>query len=379
MKQHYFDYAASTPMDTDVLAAMQPYLTTQFYNPSAEYLAAKEVRQALEHARTTVSRVLGTRPSEVYFTAGGTEANNMALQGIMRQYPDANVVVSAIEHSSVLEPAKLFDAQIAPVSSKGIIDLAALEKRIDEKTVLVSIMYANNEIGTVQPIRKIANFLQFVREERRKKGNKLPLFLHTDACQAANYLDLHVSRLGVDLMTLNGSKIYGPKQSGALYVRAGIVLQPLVLGGGQEHGLRSGTENVAGAVGFAAALQKTEKVKRDESDRLKQLRDNLISQLWVLTPNIKINGHEKLRLPNNIHILIPDCDNERLVMELDERGIICAAGSACSASSEEPSHVLKAIGLSDKDAQSSIRITMGRGTTLKDTQTLAEVLTEVLQ
>ena len=379
MKQHYFDYAASTPMDTDVLAAMQPYLTTQFYNPSAEYLAAKEVRQALEHARTTVSRVLGTRPSEVYFTAGGTEANNMALQGIMRQYPDANVVVSAIEHSSVLEPAKLFDAQIAPVSSKGIIDLAALEKRIDEKTVLVSIMYANNEIGTVQPIRKIANFLQFVREERRKKGNKLPLFLHTDACQAANYLDLHVSRLGVDLMTLNGSKIYGPKQSGALYVRAGIVLQPLVLGGGQEHGLRSGTENVAGAVGFAAELQKTEKVKRDESDRLKQLRDNLISQLWVLTPNIKINGHEKLRLPNNIHILIPDCDNERLVMELDERGIICAAGSACSASSEEPSHVLKAIGLSDKDAQSSIRITMGRGTTLKDTQTLAEVLTEVLQ
>jgi cysteine desulfurase len=379
MKQHYFDYAASTPMDTDVLAAMQPYLTTQFYNPSAEYLAAKEVRQALEHARTTVSRVLGTRPSEVYFTAGGTEANNMALQGIMRQYPDANVVVSAIEHSSVLEPAKLFDAQIAPVSSKGIIDLAALEKRIDEKTVLVSIMYANNEIGTVQPIRKIANFLQFVREERRKKGNKLPLFLHTDACQAANYLDLHVSRLGVDLMTLNGSKIYGPKQSGALYVRAGIVLQPLVLGGGQEHGLRSGTENVAGAVGFAAALQKTEKVKRDESDRLKQLRDNLISQLWVLTPNIKINGHEKLRLPNNIHVLIPDCDNERLVMELDERGIICAAGSACSASSEEPSHVLKAIGLSDKDAQSSIRITMGRGTTLKDTKTLAEVLTEVLQ
>lgn len=374
----YLDYAAATPLDERVLAAMQPYFSDKFYNPSATYLAAKDVANDLKAARATVAAVLGARPSEVIFTAGGTEANNLAIHGIMRQYPEANVLCSAIEHESVIAPAERYDHRLAAVDARGIIDLEKLAILIDDRTVLMSIMYANNEIGTVQPIRELAQLIEQVRKQRRQAGNTLPLLLHTDAAQAANYLDLHVARLGVDLMTLNGGKIYGPKQSGVLYVKAGLRLQPLIDGGGQEQGLRSGTESVANAVGFAAALELTQAMRHDEVSRLQSLQKQLIHDVLAAVPTAQLNGSKSRRLPNNVHLTFPGHDNERLLMQLDEAGIMAAAGSACSASNEEPSHVLKALGLSEADAQSSLRFTLGRQTTEQHIKTLAGTLAQLL-
>jgi cysteine desulfurase len=354
----YLDHAAATPLDARVLTAMQPYLSDKFYNPSATYAPARQVRQALETARGTVAHWLGSRPAEVVFTAGGTEANNLAIHGVMRRFPQANVIVSAIEHDSVLEPAHSYDCQEVAVHPDGRLNLTELGKRIDENTVLVSIGYANNEIGTIQTIRAIAQLIQAVRQQRT---NSLPLYFHTDACQAGNYLDLHVARLGVDMMTLNGGKIYGPKQSGILYVKAGTELEPLIAGGGQERGLRSGTENVAASIGFATALDLAQTMRHDESDRLRALQRQFIEGLKDI-PQATINGSLKFRLPNNVHMTFSGKDNERLLIQLEEQGILAAAGSACSASKEEPSHVLKAIGLSDTDARASLRFTMGRET-----------------
>lgn len=359
----YLDYAAATPMDPQVLAAMQPYFSEKFYNPSATYWQAQQVHKDIQDARARIASQLGARPSEIVFTAGGTEANNLAIHGIMSQFPDGNLVVSSIEHESVLEPAGQYRYRQAPVSSQGIVDVDRLTEIIDDQTVLVSIMYANNEVGTLQPIRQVALALQNIRRARRTNGNNLPLYLHTDAAQAAAYLDLHVSRLGVDMLTLNGGKIYGPKQVGALFVGHNVHLRPQVMGGGQERGIRSGTENVAGVVGLATALDLVQLRRAEESKRLKQLQGEFIKLLQTKIPNVIVNGSQKHRLPNNVHITIPGQDNERLLFALDEVGILCAVGSACSASSEDPSHVLRAMGISDADARASLRFTMGKDTT----------------
>jgi len=372
----YLDHAAATPLSDEVLAAMRPFFATEFYNPSANYLPAQKVRAALEQARSAVAAELGARASEIIFTAGGTESDNLAIAGVMGEFPGANVAVSAVEHDAVLEPAKQFNHKVAGVTVRGIVDLDDLQTKIDDKTVLVSVMYANNEVGTIQPIRQIAQMIEKVREARRKAGNDLPLYLHTDACQAANYLDLHVSRLGVDLMTLNGGKIYGPKQSGVLYVSSKVHLRPLIRGGGQERNFRSGTENVPGCVGFARALQLTQAGRREESERLAELQKLAIGLVAEALPRAVINGSQKHRLSNNIHLTIPGQDNERLLVELDESGILAAAGSACSASDDEPSHVLRAMGVSDADAQASLRITMGRKTTEADIREFVTVLTK---
>lgn len=379
MKQNiYMDYAATTPLDNEVLAAMRPFLEGRFYNPSAGYLAAHEVAKDLEMARADVARLLGARPTELVFTAGGTEANNLAIQGIMRAHPDANIITSSVEHDSVLEPAGLFEHKRASVSAEGVVDVTKLQALIDEQTVLISVMYVNNEVGSIQPIREIASLLAEIRVERRRSGNQLPLLFHTDACQAGQYLDLHVSRLGVDMMTINAGKVYGPKQCGALYVKAGIDLRPLVLGGGQERGLRSGTENVANIVGFAKALTKAQDMRREEAARVSGLQRLFIDELASQVPQAIVNGPKKNRLPNNVHVTIPGVDNERLMMELDERGIQCATGSACAASSEDPSHVLQAMGMSDADAQASLRFTMGRGTSEADVRTTVKSIAECL-
>lgn len=369
-KRIYLDYAAATPLDASVLAVMRPYFSDKFYNPSATYLVADEVAKDLALARSLAAHRLGARQAEIIFTAGGTEANNLAIQGVMRKYPDANVIVSGAEHESVLAPAKLFHFKIAPVDKNGIVDVKKLGELIDDKTVLVSIMYANNEIGTIQPVREIAQIIKDRRAERAHRlsatSAQLPLYFHTDAAQAANYLDLHVSRLGVDMMTLNGGKIYGPKQSGCLFVSSAVNLDPLILGGGQERDLRSGTENVASAIGFAAALDIAQKMKRDETKRLQEIQKYFIGALAEKVPAARVNGSLKKRLPNNVHITIPSTDNERLIFQLDAAGIMAAAGSACSAGNDEPSHVLKAMGFSDQDARSSLRFTMGRNTTKSD-------------
>lgn len=358
----YLDYAAATPVDPQVMAAMQPYFTELFYNPSATYSPARKVAQALDAARTSVSYWLGARPAEIVFTAGGTEADNLAIYGVMQRFPGSNVVASAVEHDAVLRPARRYDCRVAPVEPDGLIAINRLRQTIDDKTVLISVMYANNEIGTVQPIKEIAQLVKDRRDDRRQRGISLPLYLHTDACQASNYLDLHVSRLGVDLMTLNGGKMYGPKQSGVLYVKAGLQLEPLLVGGGQERGLRSGTENVAACVGLAEALAAAQASRHQQLARMQGLQTVFLQQLANVVPQAKINGSLKKRLPNNVHISVANQDNERLLLELESHGILAAAGSACSASSREPSHVLGAIGLSEAEARSSLRFSMGRST-----------------
>jgi len=366
MNQLYFDYAAATPMDPAVADVMRPYLTERFFNPSATYAAAMAVRKDLEAARARVAHWLGARPTEVIFTAGGTEANNLAIRGVLAQFPEGNVVTTAIEHDSVLATAREFGGREAPVQADGIVDIPALIGMIDDRTVLVSVMYANNEVGTIQPIRQIAAEIEKIRAARKAAGNKLPLYLHTDAAQAAMCLDLHAARLGVDLMTLNAGKIYGPKQVGVLYAASHVWLHAQVTGGGQERGARSGTENVSGVIGLAKALDLVQERRHDESRRLQTLQKLFFDLLEAAIPSVVINGARKQRLPNNVHFTIPGQDNERLIFALDERGILCAAGSACSASNEEPSHVLRAMGCSEKDAQASLRFTMGLHTTEDD-------------
>jgi len=379
MSPLYFDYAAATPLDPRVLAAMQPFFSDDFYNPSAQYQAAKNVRAALEDARAGVAHHMGAKPSEIIFTAGGTEADNLAIHGVMRQFPDSNLVVSAVEHEAVLEPAKLYPHRILPVKSDGQVDTAKLEELIDGRTVLVSVMLANNEIGTIQPLREVLAVLQKIRRKRSKQDNDLPLYLHTDACQAAAYLDLHVARLGVDLMTINAGKIYGPKQCGALYVRSAVRLKPLIDGGGQERGLRNGTENVANFVGLAKALELAQGRKDDETRRLATLQKLFYKLLEEKIPAAVVNGSKDKRLVNNVHFTVPGQDNERLLYALAEKGVQCATGSACSAASTEPSHVLKAIGFSNEAARSSLRFTFGMGTTEEGIRSAVDALAGVLE
>lgn len=373
----YLDYAAATPVDPAVLAAMQPYSSDVFYNPSATYLPARQAREVLEDARGRVARWLGARPTEVIFTAGGTEGNNLAIAGVMANFPNCSVTVSGIEHESVLAPAQRFNCSVALTTEQGRVVLDDLRQKIAPNTVLVSVMYANNEVGTIQPLRHISAMLAEIRAERKKAGNKTPLYFHTDACQAANYLGLSAASLGIDLMTLNGGKIYGPKQTGVLYSASHVKLSPIIRGGGQERGLRSGTENVAGAVGFATALDVAQTMRQNEAARLNEVKNGAIRLLYQKIPGVIINGSLKYRLPNNIHLTLPGFDNERVLLQLEERGFLAAAGSACSASSEEPSHVLSAMSIGDEAAQSSLRITMGRATTKTDMEKFIQALTDI--
>ena len=367
MKSVYLDYAAATPLDPTVVAAMQPYFSDNFYNASATYEAARRVGRAVEASRNGVALLLGAKPAEVHFVAGVTLANQLVLEGIMRRFPGKGLLVSAIEHPSVLDWAAANGGQEIPVTRDGVVDLAELERRIDDDTVLVSVMYANNEIGTVQPVARIAALLAGLREKRRIAGNATPLYFHSDASQAANYLDLHVSRLGTDALVINGGKIYGPKQTAVLYLKSGINIA-----------LPGGTENVPGIVGIGAALDLAVAMRHEEVARLQQLQQRFITRVQAAIPSAVINGSLKKRLPNNVHITIPGQDNERLLMALDEAGIMAAAGSACTASDEEPSHVLTAIGLSDADAQASLRFTTGRGTTVAEIDYAVDTLAKLI-
>lgn len=378
-KKHtvYLDHAAATPMSNKVLRAMQPYFQEQFYNPSALYLASKHVKAELDQARQTVARVLGVRHSEIIFTAGGTEANNLAIHGVMgAAEDDSMVVVSAIEHDSVLKAAERHAHQVCPVSPKGQVEIAQLKEAITDETVLVSVMHVNNELGTIQPIQKISQMISDIRAQRQKNGITRPLYLHCDASQSANYVPLLPQKLGVDLMTVNGGKLYGPKQTGVLYVRSGVLLRPQLDGGGQESGWRSGTENIAGCVGFATALEEAVTKRASEVTRLEVLQKLFVTSLTEHFPTAQLNSRDSM--VNFVHVSFPGVDNERLVMALDERGVQCAVGSACSASSDEPSHVLTAIGMSSAEAETSVRFTMGRATTQEDIEYVIVCLQELV-
>lgn len=373
----YLDYASATPVLPEVGDAMRPYFTNFFYNPSALYKEARQVANAVDGARVAVAHHLGVKKEEIIFTSGATEANNLAVAGVLSRFPNASVLFSAIEHDSVVHTGEQYHHGIIAVQPDGRLDLDDLLEKLTDTVVIVSVMYANNEIGTIQDLKAIARIIAAARQTRKERGNTLPLYFHTDATQAPSYLDLHVHGLGVDMMTINSGKIYGPKGVGALYVNRTIRLQPLLSGGGQEKGVRSGTENVAGIIGFSKALDIVQNDRNNEVDRLSELQHDLFQKLEAL--GCKINGSVHHRLVNNIHVTFDGEDNERLLYALDQKNIQLATGSACSASSDEPSHVLKAIGLRDEQARASLRITLGRYTTSDDLDYFVTTLQDILR
>ncbi len=360
----YFDYAAATPLDERVFAAMQPYFEEKFYNPSSPYLPAKQVRSDIEEARTNIAGCIGVKPDEITFTAGATESINIAFHGILSG--GGHVVISAIDHQSALAPAKRYPHAIVRPTEKGIVQPEAVEKAITDETRLVSIVLADSELGNVQPMKEIAQVVKKIRNERLKKNNKTPLYLHTDASQGVGYIDIHVSRLGVDLVTLNAGKIYGPKQTGILWAASNVQLAPFILGGGQEKNLRSGTENAAGIIGFSKALEIAEKKRKQEYKRLEALKNDLKKRFEDEFPDITFSGHKKRQLPNFLHVAFPGVDAERLIFQLEVKGILVATGSACAANYDTRSHILTAIGMQPEVADGSLRITLGRLTTEED-------------
>ena len=359
----YFDHAATTSTDKRVLKKMLPYFSVNFANPSSLYSPALKAKKAVDRSRAQIAKFLNCKSSEVVFTAGGTESDNMAILGMARKVGEGHIITSQIEHPAVLNACRQlekegFEVTYLPVDKDGIVKLDALKKALRKDTVLVSIMYANNEIGTIQPIAEISEILA-----------KRKIIFHSDACQAAGYLPMDVKKLGVDLLTINGSKIYGPKGIGALYTGEGVKIEPIVFGGGQENGLRSGTENVPAIVGFGEAIALASRQQSADSRQQKKLRDYIIQELLKIL-NTKLNGHRMKRLPNNINISFEGVEGESLVLYLDKEKICTSTGSACSTKSLEPSHIITALTNDAERAHSSLRITLGRSTTKKDADKL---------
>ncbi|HLD21799.1 MAG TPA: cysteine desulfurase family protein [Patescibacteria group bacterium] len=371
----YLDHAATTPLDERVLEAMEPYLKEEYGNPSAPYTLGHRTRKAVDDARACVARILNCSSQEVVFTSGGTESDNLAILGIARNRKFGHIITSTIEHPAVIEPCQVlkqegFTLSVISVEKNGRVNPESIAQQVTNETILVSIMFANNEIGTIQPIAKLVHAV--------KEKNPQVVF-HTDACQAAGAQPLNVQQLGVDLLTINASKIYGPKGVGALYIKYGTKLQPLFFGGGQEYSVRPGTENVAGIVGFAKAIEIAEQEREQESKRLIILRDQLTQGILQRIPNTKLNGDIAERLPNNVNILIKGIDGEVLLFLLDQEGICASLGSACTAGSVEPSSVLLALGLSQEESRQSVRFTLGRSTTEQEINAVLGALPRIIQ
>ena len=392
VKSHtiYFDYAATTPLDLEVKQEMD-LVWEKYGNPSSLHSKGYEAKVALDSAREKIAKILGARMDEVIFTSGGTESDNLAIFGYARANKNKgnHIIVSAIEHHGVLEPAHQlekegFEVTYLPVDKDGIVDLKVFKKSLRPETILVSMMYANNEIGTIQPITEISkiirNFCEVKSQMSNVKSSKSAMpILHTDACQAAEFLDLSVKNLGVDMMTINAGKIYGPKGVGLLYIKKGLQIEPMIYGGGQEFGLRAGTENLAGVIGFAKALELVQKNKEKESVRLLKLRDYLKERIANEIPKIKFNGDFKNRLPGNLNVSILDIEGESLVLYLDNAGICVSSGSACTSKSLEPSHVILALGEPHEVAHSSLRFSLGHYTTKEDIDYVMEVLPGIVR
>lgn len=367
----YLDHAAATPLDERVFLAMQPYFSDLFYNPSSPYAPALAVRRDYDAAKQTIARAIGARADELVMTAGATESINLAFGSV-----SGHVVTANIEHHAVLAAAKTREHTIVAADERGLVSADKIRAAIRPDTQLVSIALANNELGTVQPLRDIAAMIRRERERRLAGGNTTPIYLHSDASQGAGQLDVHVARLGVDLLTLNAGKVYGPKQVGLLWAASHVRLQPQIVGGGQERGLRSGTENVAGTIGFAKAMELADKHRKSESERLRTLRDELQKTLTGAFPNAIISGYEKRRLPGHLHISFPGLDAERLIFALEMRGVLVATGSACAANKGTRSHVLTAIGLAPEVADGSLRLSLGQLSTEENTRNAAAIIRE---
>ena len=375
MERIYLDHAATTPIDASVFVAMRPYLEGVFGNPSSIHSFGREARAALDGAHDAVARCLGARADEIVFTSGGTESDNTVLKGVAAHFAGRgnHIVTSAIEHHAVLdtcEPLEGRGVQVTtvPVDGCGLIDPEEVRRAIAERTVLVSIMFANNEIGTIQPVAEIGRIC-------REAG----VLFHTDAVQAAGALPIDVDALNVDFLSLSGHKFYGPKGVGVLYARRRTKWESLLHGGGQERARRAGTENVAGIVGLAHALELAVQRRDADAAHLTSLRDRLIERVLARVERCHLSGDKTRRLPNNASFAVEGVEGEAILMNLDMAGIAASSGSACSAGSLEPSHVLKAIGLPPESLRGSLRLTLGRGNTAEQIDTVADTLAEVVE
>jgi cysteine desulfurase len=364
MKEIYLDYASATPLDPAVKDAMEPYLRGEYGNPSSLHKKGTDAKNAVENARRKIAGILSCKPNEILFTGSGTESINLAIKGLA--WKNKHIITTKIEHSAVIETCRSLDAEITylDVDKYGLISLQQLKESIKKDTMLISIIYGNNEIGTVQDIPSIGGIA--------KKNN---IIFHTDACQAPGILGIDITKLNIDMMSLNGSKIYGPKGIGILYAREGIKLRPLIHGGNQESGLRSGTENVAAIVGMAKALELALKSR----NMYGALRQYFINKIKNKIPYIKVNGHPSDVLKNIISISFPGVKGEDIVMHLNEYSIYTSIGSACHSKIREASHVLQAIGLSDKEAMATVRFSIGKATTKKDLGYVAEKLNVIIE
>jgi cysteine desulfurase len=375
MKKIYLDYAATTPTDPLVTAAMEPYFFEKFGNASSLHAYGQEAKAALEDSRETLANFIGAKPEEIVFTSGGTESDNFALLGVAYalEKKGNHIITSAIEHHAISEPAKFlekrgFKVTYLGVDKDGLISPDDLKKAICDKTILISLMHANNEIGTLEPIAQLGKLA-------REKG----IYFHTDAVQTVGHIPINVDELNVDLLSLSAHKFYGPKGVGALYIRKGTRLETFMRGGDQERGRRASTHNTTGIVGCAAAIQLCQKKMESEIKFQSALRDRLIKEIPIRIPEVRLNGHPKQRLPNNVNFSIKYIEGESMLLSLDMLGIACSTGSACTSSSLEPSHVLLAIGLDHATAHGSLRITLGRWTKESDIDYLLEKLPQVVQ
>ncbi len=372
-RQVYMDHGATTPLREEALEAMMPYLQDKYGNPSSIHSAGREARKAVDEAREKVARALGAEPAEIFFTGGGTESNNIAIRGAARlKKGRGHLITSAIEHHAVLDVCKDleqdgFKVTVLPVDSHGLVELRALEQALGPETFLISIMTANNEVGTVEPIGEIGALA-------RERG----ILVHTDAVQAVGQLPVDVKKLNVDFLTLSAHKFNGPKGIGALYVRKGIAVSPVFRGGGQERKLRPGTENVAGIVGLARALELAVAELPQKTDHLTQLRDRLIAGLLRID-DVTLNGHPTLRLPGNVNVSFNYIEGESLLLSLDLQGVAASSGSACTSGSLDPSHVLMAMGLDHQHAHGSLRLSLGRGNTVEDVDYVLSVIPPIVQ
>ncbi|ACI19663.1 cysteine desulfurase NifS [Dictyoglomus thermophilum] len=370
----YFDHAATTPIKKEVLEEMIPYLTEQYGNPSTIYKLGREAKKAIELARERVAKALNADIEEIYFTSGGTESDNWALKGTALANRDKgrHIITTTIEHHAVLNPLKYlekigFEVTYVPVEPNGIVDPNKIKEAIREDTILISVMLANNEIGTIQPIKEIAK----IAKERE-------IIIHTDAVQAVGQIPINVKDLGIDLLSLSAHKFYGPKGVGALYIRKGTRIHPFLQGGAQERNKRAGTENVAGIVGLGKAIEIANKNLNEYASKLQKLRDKLIDGVLSKIDYVRLNGDRYQRLPNNANFSFEFVEGESLLLLLDTKGIAASSGSACTSGSLEPSHVLLAIGLEPEVAHGSLRITLGEDNTEEDIDYLLEVLPEIV-
>ena len=372
MKPVYFDHAATTPVDPQVLEAMLPYFGERYGNPSELHRLGREARAAVEEARAEVAAALGAGEKEIVFTAGGTEADNLAIFGYLARFQPGHLVVSAVEHAAVLEAVRAlnrlgWDVDFVPVDRQGVIDVDAFEHSFRHDTRLASVMLANNVVGTVQPVAVLARIAH-------EKGAAF----HTDAVQAVGALPVDVGDLGVDMLSLSGHKLYGPKGIGALYVRRGTRIQPILHGGGHERRLRSGTENVPGIVGLGVALRIAVGQLPVTRPRLEALRDRLAAGVLERVPEVTYLGHATERLPGNVAFTVRYVEGESLLLQLDAAGFMVSSGSACAAGASEPSHVVLSLGVAPQDAQGSLRISLGRENTEEQVEAFLEAFPPIV-